>query len=375
MNDTTRFEVQPEVSEFVARVRDRLADLTDEEREELVGGLEADLSERLADRGSEVLGDPADYAAELRAAAGLGVRRTWHGPGRPQMHVQGVLDGARARWDEAVANGPAAGAWSFVVALRPLWWFFRAWLAAQLIDVSYGHDLPTPVPTLLGVWPGVLVTLAFTVVSVQVGRGAWWPGSRAAGSLTARLVLLALNAFAIVLAPLVLGQFPASGTLGYGDLDEGYVAPAAGLQDHGTFVENIFPYDAHGRPLTGVQLFDQDGEPVTVGRDARVQLSQTGDRHTVSYPYYNGTRRLWNVFPLATRSQPGYTSPLQAWTSSRPPVLPAAPLALVPPASLPAAGATPASTPRATPTARPAPTPSATAGATPSADSEKPPRR
>ena len=43
MNDTAKL-TRPEISGFVDQVRARLADLTEEEREELVGGLEADLS-------------------------------------------------------------------------------------------------------------------------------------------------------------------------------------------------------------------------------------------------------------------------------------------------------------------------------------------
>jgi len=70
MNDTTRLEVRPEVADFLDKVRARLSDLTDEEREELLGGLEADLSELVSDGGSVAeLGDPRAYADELRSAA------------------------------------------------------------------------------------------------------------------------------------------------------------------------------------------------------------------------------------------------------------------------------------------------------------------
>ncbi|MCW2853652.1 MAG: hypothetical protein JWM84_3316, partial [Nocardioides sp.] len=70
MNDALHTPARPEVEAFVADVRARLADLSDDEREELLGGLEADLSDQVAD-GAVVLVDPAAYAAELRAAAGL----------------------------------------------------------------------------------------------------------------------------------------------------------------------------------------------------------------------------------------------------------------------------------------------------------------
>ncbi|CAN5620112.1 hypothetical protein BH10ACT10_BH10ACT10_28780 [soil metagenome] len=67
--DTVKLDAHPQVAAFVAAVRGRLADLTEEEREELIGGLEADLSERLSE-GEADLGDPAAYAAELRGGGG-----------------------------------------------------------------------------------------------------------------------------------------------------------------------------------------------------------------------------------------------------------------------------------------------------------------
>jgi hypothetical protein len=369
--DTVKLDARHDVTAFVAAVRSRLADLTEEEREELLGGLEADLSERLAEGETEPgagLGDPVVYAAELRAAAGLEARpRPWGGRRaagpRPQLGAQvtDLLAGARRRWEVLVADGRPASVWAFLVTLRPLWWFFRAWVAAQLLDiVTNGSDLPTIVPTLLGLWPGVLVTVAFTLVSVQIGRGKWWPGSGVTRSPGARVLLLGLNLFAVVTAPLVLGQFPGAGT--YLDEGGGYSVPARGIQDRGMYVTNVFPYDAQGKPLTGVQLFDQDGRPLVVGRDARFQYGET--RVTAAYPWSNGGQRLWNVFPLpgrTTRAELGEaSSDDRAWTSANPPVLPTAPLAVVPPAALP------------TPTAA---EPQATPSASPSADSEKPRRR
>ena len=99
MNDTV--QTSPAVAAFVAQVRARLGDLTEEEREELLGGLEADLAERLAE-GEAALGDPAAYAAELRAAAGLEARpRGWAvrrpaGTRRPMAdHLSELLDADR----------------------------------------------------------------------------------------------------------------------------------------------------------------------------------------------------------------------------------------------------------------------------------------
>ena len=169
---------------------------------------------------------------------------------------------AGTRWSPP--GGPRQ-VWDFVVTLRPLWWFFRAWLAVQLLDLlGDGHDLATPVPTLRGVAPGVLLLVVATVVSVQIGRGRWWPGSRTDRSVGARGLLLGLNGFALLVAPVILGQFPGSGAYAYADLAGDAGVPAAGIQTRGGYVTNVFPYDAQGRPLTGVQLFDQAGRPLAV---------------------------------------------------------------------------------------------------------------
>ena len=66
---TTTLDVNPTVADFATAVRRSLADLDAEDLSDLTDGLEADLADKLAD-GAE-LGDPAAYAAELRAAAGL----------------------------------------------------------------------------------------------------------------------------------------------------------------------------------------------------------------------------------------------------------------------------------------------------------------
>ncbi len=61
----------PEIRLYVRAVRERLEDLTEEEREELVGGLDADLNDLVEERGIDALPDPGEYARELRTAAGF----------------------------------------------------------------------------------------------------------------------------------------------------------------------------------------------------------------------------------------------------------------------------------------------------------------
>ena len=48
-----------------------------------------------------------------------------------------------------------------------------------------------------------LLALVAILVSVQIGRGAWWPGNMLSRSLVLRLVVIGLNLFAIVLIPVM----------------------------------------------------------------------------------------------------------------------------------------------------------------------------
>jgi hypothetical protein len=54
----TESTVPTEVSDFVAHVRELLADLDAEEQQELTAGLEADLADLVAERGTSALGAP-----------------------------------------------------------------------------------------------------------------------------------------------------------------------------------------------------------------------------------------------------------------------------------------------------------------------------
>lgn len=374
MNDTV--QTSPAVAAFVAQVRARLGDLTEEEREELLGGLEADLAERLAE-GETDLGDPVAYAAELRAAAGLEARpRGWAvrrpaGPRRPLAdHVSELLDALRGDWERWVARDPrVAEAWQVTQTLRPAWWVLRAWVAVQLLDLMAGPvEKPTLLPSLGSQLVSVSLLLVAVVVSTLLGLGRLWPGAVARRPRTARLLLLGLNALAVLVLMVTVRAFPdawQSHQLANG----GYYADAAadtgpGLMADGHYVRNVFAYDAQGRPLQGVQLYDQKGRPLAVNPDPYYGAYGYGGGRVHTYPWFNGDQKLLNVFPLPVRTQRSFQPARDPWGTTRPPVLPSAPLAVVPPVSLP----TPASSPSVTPSGSPSPGPTAS----PSADSEKP---
>lgn len=362
MNDATiRLEVRTEVSTFVDQVRARLSDLSDEEREELVGGLAADIAELVADGGSVTeLGDPRAYADELRAAAGierlpetagasgrgfLGVRRR---AGRPVGEPLGaMLDAVRDRWLALVGTPGLSGVWEVLTSVRPVWWVVRAWVAVELLDYAigngrYGLDL---IPTTGTPLIALLLLIGAVVTSVQIGRGRLWPGTTRGADAWPRLLLVGLNAFAVLALAFVVPQLPTQEDVNLA-LDRGYRGGmggdvGGGLVYQGEAVQNVFPYDAQGQPLSGVQLFDQNGRPLRLDRTSEFLGwdDHAGDRWSVNYPWMNGGQQLFNVVPLPTREQQRSGRPASAWLSENPPALPTPPLAVVPPASLPSSAA------------------------------------
>ncbi len=368
MNDTRNLTARPDVTAFVARVRSHLGDLSEEEREELVGGLEADLSERLAD-GEAELGDPATYAAELRAAAGLDGRVRGRQPRNVRRllraDVTAGLDRLGAGWERLMATHPwLTWSWDVAQVMRPAWWVLRAWVAVQLLDwVAGPTEYLTVVPSLGVSLLGPVLLLVAVVLSVQLGRGRLWPATRLPRSWP-REALLALNTVAVAAGLMVWGQFPdawSAHALSNGQIySDGREHFGPGLRTDNHYVRNVFAYDATGKPLTGVQLYDEQGRPLGVTEDRYYGSYRLVGSRVQTYSWLNGVQPLWNVFPLPVREQRGDRRPRDAWTSTNPPAVPTAPLAVVPPASLPTA------TPQAA-----GPTPSGSPSAGPSADSEK----
>lgn len=344
--NTMKLPIRPEVSEFVDRVRARLADLTDEEREELVGGLEADLAELVADGGCLAeLGDPRAYADELRAAAGLersrgrGAAALVRRPRRPvSVALTDLLDGARERWEARAATLPWLGAaWEVVVQLRPAWWVLRAWVAVQLLDRVTGPpwEGATLLPRFGDDLSGLVLLLGAVVGSALMGLRKVWPASRSPRSVLARLSLLGLNGFAVLALIWVGSSFPSAAWLHQQSHPRatGLVYAGSGIYNDGREVRNVFAYDAEGNPIEGVQLFDQAGEPLAVNPDARRMRYQ--GRLPMTYPWQVGGQTAWNVYPLPVRFGDRWQRSARAWTSAEPPFLPQPPLVAVPPASLP----------------------------------------
>lgn len=348
MNDTTRLEVRPEVADFLDKVRARLSDLTEEQRDDLLGGLEADISELVDDGGSVAeLGDPRAYADELRAAAGVspavhrsGVRRP-RMPRRPTREsIAGDLDRCREGWEQLMASRPwLVQTWEVVQTLRPAWWVLRAWVAVQALDLATGPwEHATLIPRFGDDLSGLLLLLGAVVGSVLLGLRKVWPASHSPRSVLARVVLLGLNALAVLLLVHVVDSFPSSSYVN--DMDHpnasGMFRPykQPGLLNDGRTVRNVFAYDAQGQPLQGVQLYDQTGKPLAIYPENVYRMRYGGQLPTV-FSWRNGEKDIWNVYPLPVRFGGGWGRSDKAWTSDNPPFLPQPPLAVVPPVTLP----------------------------------------
>lgn len=286
---TTAPTHEQQAGEFADAVRTHLADLPEPELDELMDGLEADLTERLADSGE--LGDPERYADELRQAAGLPARADAGATGKKRVRESlresriNLVQRTRTFWDATPARRATR---DFVVSLRPVWWVLRglvlAWL---LVQGWFGSGLL-----------GFLLAVLIIVVSVQWGRGRWAPK-------TWLVVLrrIASTVAVVLLLPALAFTWNSVASPNYVYIDDPF---SYGLIQNGEQIENIFAFDCTGRQLDGVQLFDQQGRPITTlnselgpgagpltGWDEERQQNIRYERHEMA-----GFAGMWNVFPL-----------------------------------------------------------------------------
>jgi hypothetical protein len=262
MSTTETGPVAPEVRLFLARVRHELADLDPEEVGEMTDGLEADLTELVAERGASALGGPADYAAELRTAAGLEARPL---PLRRRPVYAGVrdavaraLDAGRAGWFRVLDALPGRPR-GFLEALQPAWWVARAWIAWMV-----AQDLRGPYVVYDALWVAVLAV--FVIGSVQLGRRRWGAVRLLPGSVPARLGLVALNLIAVAALP---GAVDRTGwhfaeeraPMLYGDAwnDEPSAVNPHVITYEGRQACVLEVRDAQGRPVPGAYVWDATG--------------------------------------------------------------------------------------------------------------------
>lgn len=347
MNDTTVIPTRPEAEDvraYIAAVRRELADLPAEDVEDLTGGMEADLAERVAESGGllgDLLGRPEAYAAELRAAAGL--------PPRPA--ATGSVKGQPGRLAEALRETGASLLLRFpwLRDLRQVWWVSRGVTAGWTVGLIFGTIGAT-------MW----------VFGLLGAAGSLWLGRRTAeGRLPDRVAVLVTlgNLLAVVLL-LPVASAVLSARVGYVDTGEpaSYGPQDAGVTGvvvDGEAARQLYAYDAAGNRLDGVRIFDGNGRVVQLDPMVLDDLvSESIDEGSPVDPEAEDGQVRGDVFPVRWGTQDGWvplrglpTEGEQAWVP---------PLTIVPlperTGSAPGESATPSpsATPTATPTSGPA---------------------
>jgi len=347
------------VADYARAVRAHLADLGPELVDDLTDGLEADLAEAIADAGEGFppsapvaapttyaadpgsvpdvvqppavdltarFGDPRDYAAELRAAAGIA-------PAEGQKRPRKGWSSVRRLGRRAVAPVTRAPWWpacrDFALALRPVWWVLRGWLLGALVIVVLTDgsgrfiDSNGAHGSAAGLAPaGFLEALVFglgIVVSVQYGRGRWVLRRR---WNTVGLVVSAAAVVAVVPALVTLSNAANAVEVRYEYIDNTDYSAASmpasvggdknALIAGGERVRNLFVYGPDGEYIDGAQIVDQDGRPLLLTPDGSMWEPETATQgETSSYwvprEDVHG-RQVWNAYPL------GYwTSHMAEW--------------------------------------------------------------
>lgn len=270
--------VPSDVELYLARVRTALADLPDEERNELLAEVEASIYETASETQGPVaarLGPAEDFAAELRSAAGL------------QSGPAPSTESLRERLSRLSSDARLRSTGSTLRELAPIWWVARAYFAvaglALLFDAHWSWSLRA-VPRLLGSTFGGLVVIGVAAI-VSIALGLW-----RRRDTRLRRPLTALNVGLLVVA------FPVLNHLANPSLIPAQVevveAPVAqpGLVFNGAPVTNIYPYSRDGRLLLDVRLFTGEGLPLELrsgSADPERRLVRTVGGETV-----------FNVFPV-----------------------------------------------------------------------------
>lgn len=289
--------LSPAKASYLARVAAGLADLPEEDRDEVLAELEAHLAELEDPELESVLGTPDEFVAEFRVSAGLSTEAgetSW-----ARLRLLGE------RWQETKAQIAELTRWH---SFRPAWVWIRGWLVVVVWSFVSGYEQFRyfPIPSigsssLTGLF---LVTLA-TALSVWLdrGRGEW---SRRG-----------TKAFSVVAAwGLVIGFANTPVTGSYVEVPW---VPDQLVGPDGEPIQNIYAYDLDGDPVE-VVLFDERGRPLRslpqwvyeqVDHDPGQEYYETG-YGLVRFPRDEFGRIIPNLYPLqiSTYDQFGRLQPL-----------------------------------------------------------------
>ncbi|OXM53445.1 DUF1700 domain-containing protein [Amycolatopsis alba] len=328
---------------YLARVRSALADLPESEVEEILEDVRPHLAEMEAELGDnpkvdaliERLGSPESYAAELRASGGYPPRPAETGDKPAILKVKTGIGGARfAFWGLVFSMGGFAlfgFAAAMLLRVEPL---LGLLFIAPVLAISVAYVVRRGVASIAEL-PEV-IKLREIVTSFQSNRNgkgldyfralkpAWWVLC-AAVLVGFGLLLMLRHTEAILLLPLMLlaavavvwagpklktdrrllwlavpisafvigSMFGGVGaavdlaakrsysdgpyTNGYTPYNDTYGNPQLnyGSQE----VENIYAFDAEGKPLTDVYLYDENGRPLSTTRYACERY--TGEKRKV----------------------------------------------------------------------------------------------
>jgi hypothetical protein len=297
--------VPEDVRSYLDAVRKQLADLPQQEREDLLADVESSLVESANEGESPIaarLGPPEGFAEELRAAAGL---VTEDGPtGTPP---DSPLDRLARAYRSLDADPHFARARGVARDLAPIWWLTRAYILVAAIALLTNARWSTTHPA-LPTWS--FGKAGLLVLAVAGGLSCWlgFRGRRASTQTRGALVVVNIG--------LLAASIPALGHLtdtspGAAELlrkMQAYqvglaaspvpVPVPAGLSVDGRPIANVYPYSRDGRLLLDVLLYDENGNPIelrpnSVDPNRRMLVTTAGVQVFNSFPvrYFEpGTR-------------------------------------------------------------------------------------
>jgi hypothetical protein len=270
-----------DVGRYIGAVRDALADLPADERDDLLLEVEASIADAAGESDAPVaarLGPPEEFAAELREAAGFHVASSAQRaePGRLRSHAR------------RVARHPV---WRRILSLArdlaPIWWVARGYAAVGILAVWLGAGWAERYPFVPRVNGsaalGVALVALGVAASVAVGLFMRRRGIRSRLAVVANLALVAALPAVLVEVDNATWERPQAVRI--------VEVPTDGLALDGVPITNVYPYGRNGQLLHDVLLYDQFGTPIEVLGDRNVDPNRRFVRGK------NGTVLL-NVFPI-----------------------------------------------------------------------------
>jgi hypothetical protein len=281
-----------EVEEYVAAVRRALSDLPPAEQDDLLAEVEASLLEAAEEGGGPIgarLGAPEQFAAELRAAAGL------QGPAPPVPRESDLGRQLRAVGGRTLAHPAVIALRRLGRELAPIWWVLRAYLAVGAIAWALGYtwSLRLPIVPRFGSAKGGLAAIGIAVVvSVWLGlemRRHGSPIPRLAAVVNLALLLAAIPVADQVADTNTRNSIIAPAYTAYGAYAQA-AQPISGLLYDGVRVTNIYPYSRDGRLLHDVRLYESYARPIEIVSRRKLDPNR---RVVVTK-----RQRLFNTFPI-----------------------------------------------------------------------------